>query len=344
MQPLSDIKPILGKYTGDISRTIREILADSPPFLGGMLRYHFGMANEKFEPVVAESGKMLRPVLVLLVFDALTDTFQPALPAAAAIEMIHNFSLLHDDVEDGDRERRGRPTAWSIWGEALAINAGDYLYTLAFKTLTRLSPEHFRSEQILAAHQLVIDACLELTLGQDMDIRFEQQLDTPIDMYLDMIDKKTGALLKAAVLTGATLGTTDSNIIRNYGLFAHNIGLAFQIQDDILGIWGDASQTGKSVSNDLRRKKKTLPVLYTLNTLADNERLNTLYASDDLLTDQEIEFVRECLQTTDAFTFARWEAEKYIDKAFEALGAIRLTSQAHKDLEKIARFLVERHY
>jgi geranylgeranyl diphosphate synthase type I len=343
MESLSDIGPVLGKYTPDISQTMREALAQTPPFLDGVLRYHFGWANEKFEPVTTDSGKMLRPVLALLVFDALTGTHRPALPAAAAIEMIHNFSLLHDDVEDRDRERRGRPTVWSVWGEAMAINAGDYLYTLAFKTLSQLDSERFSSEQVLAVHQLVIDACLALTLGQDLDLRFEQQQDISIDMYLDMIDKKTGALLKASVLTGATLATTNSEIIHNYSVFAHNIGLAFQIQDDILGIWGDAAQTGKSVSNDLRRKKKTLPVLYTLSTLT-NEQLHILYTTDGQLSDPEIEFVRGCLQSVDAFTFAKHAADKYIELAFGALSEINLASQAHSDLEMIARFLVERSY
>ena len=311
--------------------------------MGGMLRYHFGWVDEHFEPVRTDSGKFLRPTICLLVFEALAGDFRPALPVAAAIEMIHNFSLIHDDVEDADRERRGRPTVWVVWGQPLAINAGDYLYTLAFKTVSRLDNTHFSAGRIFAVQQLLIDSCLDLTLGQDMDLRFEQFQGVSTEMYLEMIDKKTGALLEAAVLAGAMLGTTDEGVIKNYREFAHNIGLAFQIRDDYLGIWGDKAQTGKSADNDLRRKKKTLPVLYTLNTFPD-EQLHSLYATGTPLSDSEIQFVRKCLRAANADTFVRQAADTYIERAFDALSKINISNQAQTELETIAKFLIERSH
>lgn len=343
MSKSSQLTSILAKYTPSISKSIQQSLIEAPPFLGGMLRYHFGWVDEQFEPVRTDSGKLLRPVFCLLVFEALTGHFQPALPAAAAIEMIHNFSLIHDDVEDSDRERRGRPTVWMVWGQPLAINAGDYLYTLAFKAVNRLDTAHFSVDRIFAVQQLIVDSCLELTLGQDMDLRFEQLQEVSTEMYLEMIDKKTGALLEAAILAGAMLGTSDERVIRNYREFAHNIGLAFQIRDDFLGIWGDTAKTGKSADNDLRRKKKTLPVLYALNT-SSNDQLRSLYATDTPLSDHEIQFVRKCLLEANADTFAKQAADTYIERAFDALSKINISNKAHTELETIARFLIERSY
>lgn len=343
---MSEIGPILNKYLPAIEQEIQLALAQTPDFLSGVIRYHFGWVDENFNPVSAESGKMLRPAICLLVFDALTGGFHPALPAAAAIEMIHNFTLLHDDIEDNDRERRGRPTAWTLWGQPLAINAGDYLYTLAFQTLFRLSPTDFPPERLLAVQRLVADSCLALTVGQDLDLRFERLQDVNPEMYLDMVYKKTGALLEAAVLAGAMLGTDDPDIIENYRQFARNIGIAFQIRDDILGIWGDSAKTGKSADNDLRRKKKTLPVLYTLAKAdgARGEQLRALYASAEPLSTEQIAFVRDCLEWAGARNYTQQVADSTIEQAFTGLERVNLATQPHADLQKIARFLIDRSH
>lgn len=341
---MTSIQNILGRYAPAIEQAIQDALVDAPPFVAGVIRYHFGWVNQNFEPMPAESGKMLRPVLCLLVYEELAGSYQPALPAAVAIEMIHNFTLIHDDIEDNDAERRGRPTAWTVWGKPLAINVGDYLYTLAFQTLTRLDTRHFSAEQQLAVLRLVADACLTLTVGQDLDLRFEQLPQVTTSMYLDMVAKKTGALLEAAILSGATLGTSNQQMIDHYRQFAANIGIAFQIQDDILGIWGDSSQTGKSVDNDLRRKKKTLPVLHTLNrtTGARGEQLQALYRSSSPLTAEQVEFVRQCLDQADALPFARQAADDYIEKSYAALNNIKASNQGQTSLEVIAHYLINR--
>lgn len=341
---MSSIQNILGRYTPAIEQAIQDTLVDAPPFMAGVIRYHFGWANQNFEPVRFESGKMLRPVLCLLVYEELAGSYQPALPAAAAIEMIHNFTLLHDDIEDNDTERRGRATAWTVWGQPLAINVGDYLYTLAFQTLSQLDAAHFSPEQRLAVHRLVINACLTLTVGQDLDMRFEQLPQVSTNMYLDMVAKKTGALLEASILSGAMLGTSNQQIIEHYRQFAANIGIAFQIQDDILGIWGDSSQTGKSVDNDLRRKKKTLPVLHALNHTAGRrkEQLQALYRTSTPLTDEQVAFVRECLDLADALPFARQAADDHIEKSYAALNNIKASNQGQTSLEAIARYLIHR--
>ena len=154
----SSINNILNKYTADITYTIKDALNIAPDFIHSLISYHFGWVDQNFEPANFESGKMLRPTLCLLVFDALTGNHKDALPVAAAIELIHNFSLIHDDVEDGDLERRGRSTVWAIWGKPLAINVGDFLYTLAFSTAANLDLTRFSPEKILAVQRLLTSA------------------------------------------------------------------------------------------------------------------------------------------------------------------------------------------
>lgn len=343
---MSAVNAVLNKYAPDIENTIKNALDVAPPFIHGVISYHFGWVNQHFEPARSEPGKMLRPALCLLVFEALTGNHRPALPAAAAIEMIHNFTLIHDDIEDGDLERRGRPTAWAIWGKPLAINVGDFLYTLAFQTIHQLDAANFRPQTILSVQRLITQSCLDLTMGQDLDLRFERSQDVSVDMYIDMVYKKTGALIEAAILAGATLGTSNAEIIDNYRTFARNIGIAFQVRDDILGIWGNSAQTGKSVDNDLRRKKKTLPVLYMLDQVTGTRReeLRQLYASPDPLSNEQVEFVRQSLDWAGAYTYTQAAADTYIQNAFTALGKIKVTNQAQAQLESIARFLVDRSH
>jgi geranylgeranyl diphosphate synthase type I len=341
---LSTANEILSKYAPDIETAIKEALYVAPPFMRGVISYHFGWVDQEFKPANFERGKTLRPTLCLLVFEALTGNHQDALPLAAAIEMVHNFTLIHDDIEDNDLERRGRPTAWAIWGKPLAINVGDFLYTLAYDCIYQLDPTKFVSERIFAVQRLITTACLQLTIGQDLDLRFEQTHDVSTNMYIDMVYKKTGALLEAAIVSGASLGSSDKAVIGHYREFAQNIGIAFQVRDDILGIWGDSAQTGKSSDNDLRRKKKTLPVIYTLNKSVGGrrEQLQKLYVNLEPLTDTEIEFVRESLDWADAYDYAQQTAASYIEDAFSALNQVNVTNQAQSELKAIARFLVDR--
>lgn len=343
---MSNIKTILNKYTVDIDETITGLLADSPDFMRGVINYHFGWADQNFAPAKFDRGKMFRPTMSLLVFEALTGNHRAALPVAASIEIIHNFSLLHDDIEDNDVERRGRATAWKIWGKPLVINVGDYLYSLAYKALYQLDTQRFPPETLLAVFRLMNDTCLALTQGQDLDLRFETLPDVSTEMYIDMVYKKTGALVEAAILCGAMLGTSEAVVLKQYDQFARNIGIAFQIQDDILGIWGDRQKTGKSTDNDLYRKKKTLPIIYLLDKVTGKRRdkVHALYRQEAPLSPDEIAFVRECLAWTEAQAYAQSTAEAYRERAFKALDALELNHQAHTELQLLAKFLIDRTY
>jgi geranylgeranyl diphosphate synthase, type I len=346
---VSAINQILTKYAADIDDTIKSLVNDAPPAIRGVISYHFGWVDQNFQPASFQRGKMFRPTISLLAFEAITGGYQDALPVAAAIEIIHNFSLLHDDIEDNDVERRGRPTAWTIWGQPRVVNIGDYLYSLAYTSLYRLDPAKIPVERIFAVMSLINKACLKLTEGQDLDLEFETLGAVSTEMYLDMVFKKTGALIEAAILAGVRLATSDEPLIQNYTNFAHHIGLAFQIRDDILGIWGDTAQTGKSAVNDLRKKKKTLPVIYTLAQVDGprRDKLRGYYATTAPLTDAEIEFVRDCLEQTGARQYAQGVADEYHHQAFAALdkiGTAQPGAESQVELKMIAEFLINRSY
>jgi geranylgeranyl diphosphate synthase type I len=228
-----------------------------------MLAYHLGWG-----PGLAR-GKRLRPLLCLLSCAGAGGDWRQALPVAAAIELIHNFSLIHDDIQDNSPLRHGRPTVWSRWGQAQAINAGDAMFTLAFLAPHRLPALGVSAETTLTVLAELKRTCLALTQGQYLDMSFEQRPTVSVDDYLTMVEKKTAVLIAAAAHLGACLAGAapeKASAFRNYGL---SLGLAFQLQDDLLGIWGDPAVTGKSAASDLEKRKKSLPVVFGLEHSPD---------------------------------------------------------------------------
>ncbi|MBU2611465.1 MAG: polyprenyl synthetase family protein, partial [Chloroflexi bacterium] len=226
-----------------------------------MLTYHMGWTGEG---AGAEAmGKRIRPLLVLLTTASCGANWQFALPAAACMELIHNFSLVHDDIQDQSDLRRGRPTVWKKWGMPQAINAGDALFILAHLALFDLHGK-FPAEAIFMTGNLLHQACLDLTRGQYLDISYENINSLSIQDYWPMISAKTAALLATCTEIGAVLSGVDEATQAAYRSFGHYLGLAFQVQDDYLGIWGDEAVTGKSAASDLVEGKKSLPVLYGL--------------------------------------------------------------------------------
>ena len=201
--------------------------------------------------------------MLLVAADAYGGDWRDALPAAAAVELVHNFSLVHDDIEDRSPYRRGRETLWYRWSEALAINAGDALFTLAYQSMTELASTCDPKILTRCLH-VMNQTCLQLTGGQHLDISYEKETDIPIDCYWSMVAGKTAALLGACMELGAIIGGASPAETRALKIFGQNLGLGFQVQDDLLGIWGDTDLTGKSTESDLVSMKKTLPVLYGL--------------------------------------------------------------------------------
>ena len=261
------LEAYLQKYLPALDRELR-LVADrflpGPEEFDRMVRYHLGWVDEQGLPVQAGRGKQIRPVIALLCAELVGGDWQQALPAAAAVELLHNFSLIHDDVEDNSPLRRGRPSVWKVWGKANAINVGDAMFALAHLALWRLTERKVPSRVVLEALHLYERTCLTLTRGQHLDMAFEHRLDVSIDEYVAMIDAKSAALIAASAQLGAVVGGVPVDETGPFVAFGHNLGRAFQIRDDILGIWGDPEVTGKSAATDIASRKKSLPVLYGL--------------------------------------------------------------------------------
>jgi geranylgeranyl diphosphate synthase, type I len=300
----------------------------------GMLHYHLGWVNVDFGPAQFDSGKRIRPVLTLLCCEASGADWHTALPVAAAIELLHNFSLIHDDIEDSDPVRRGRPTLWKVWGMAQAINAGDALYTMAHMALNGLSAYRIPVERLLAARRRFDQACLVLTQGQYLDLGFESRSSVAEAEYLHMVYSKTAALIEAACGLGAQINGSD--LISHYEDFGRGLGLAFQIQDDLLGIWGDPEITGKPAGNDLRNHKKSLPVAYALDRSAD---LRRLYAQSEV----DVAAVVAELARVRARDYAEQLAAQHHRQALSALEATHQDNAATEALRELTRQLLNRN-
>jgi len=257
-----DLPSVFTRYKDKIDQELRSILADLNSPMYDMLRYQLGWIDADGDPVSGPSGKALRPTLCLLSSEAISGEFENSLPAAAAIEFVHNFSLIHDDVQDDDRERRGRPSVWAIWGKPQAINAGTAMRVLASLNMLRLLEKGIPAEKLLQAQKILDETCMHLIQGQYFDISFESRVDVSVSEYLWMAKEKTAALIACAFELGAMLVTDDQETIKAFRNCGLNIGLAFQIRDDYLGIWGDQDKLGKPVGGDIRRKKKSFPIAY----------------------------------------------------------------------------------
>jgi len=278
-----ELSGFLGHWLPRLETEMRELLANQESAvktLYGMLQYHMGWVDETLRPQHFPTGKRLRPMLCLLACAELGGDPVQALPAAAAIELLHNFSLIHDDIEDGDETRRHRPTVWKIWGIPQGINAGDSMFALAFAAMQRLERRGVTASLTLAALNLFTDTCLALTEGQYLDLSFEQRLEVTVDEYMRMIQGKTAALVGASVAIGALIGGATPEQDAHLQEFGQALGLAFQIQDDILGIWGDPAETGKAAGNDILRRKKSLPMLHALTHPRVGEQFETLLSEN----------------------------------------------------------------
>lgn len=253
-----DTKLLLSAIESELQRQISRLDSPRTKLFYEMLTYHMGWTGEGAGPEA--TGKRIRPLLVLLCTSACGADWQSALPAAAAVELVHNFSLVHDDIQDNSDRRRGRPTTWVKWGMPMAINVGDALFVLSNQAIIDLKENH-PPEIVVRAAEILHNTCLELTRGQFLDMSYEERNDLAVEDYWPMIAGKTAALLSACCHIGALLGGADDAGQDAYRAFGHYLGLAFQVQDDILGIWGDEALTGKSVASDLIEGKNSLPVL-----------------------------------------------------------------------------------
>ncbi len=335
-----------------VEEEMQQVLAARHPALAehyGMMQYHMGWADDMLRPAAIPAGKQIRPLLCLLACDAVGGNPAGAVPAAAAVEILHNFSLVHDDIEDGDETRRHRPTLWAIWGVPQAINAGDGMFALAYTALLRAwgrfgtddqSPSLGGNGLALETLERFTETCVGLTEGQHLDLSYEKREVVTVAEYLRMIEGKTAALIAGSVTLGALFGGADSETAQCLHRFGHNIGLAFQIQDDILGIWGDPTATGKAVGNDILRRKKSLPILYGLGNGAVGEQMRSLWR--DRPSEETLPEALRLLDSIDARGWSEEQVRTHHDKGMQALNETLGERTASSLLSRLSNRLLQR--
>ena len=311
------------------------------PELRRVVEYHWGWIDaDGTRSARARAGKALRPTLVLLAAESVGADAGVALSGAAAVEMIHDFTLLHDDVMDQDRERRGRPTAWTCFGVGRAICGGDALVLRATQLLLAdASPHGARAtDELLAATQAVI-------AGQGQDLAFEGRVDVTVDAYLAMAGGKTGALLGGSAAIGAILGGGADDRIDALRTWGEALGLAFQAVDDWLGIWGDPERTGKPRASDLRQRKASLPIVMALSGEGGIAAEMRAWMRDDgVPSETAIDRAVGWLDALGAESATRALARRELGRALESLESVELEPAAHDELVELSRFVVEREF
>jgi geranylgeranyl diphosphate synthase type I len=255
----NDFQKIQDRYLQEISANLKQFVdllySDQYSELRDIFYYHLGLSDP-----VKEQGKRIRPLLTLICADGAGVSSAKAMPAAIAIELIHNFSLIHDDIEDNGEMRRGKVSVWKKWGLAQGLSAGDAMFNSAFYAIQQLN-DAFSKDITTEANAQLIETCDKLTKGQFLDIRFESEPEVLDSAYFKMIEGKTAALLACSTKMGAILAGKDSTQRGFFHDFGWSLGIAFQIYDDWLGIWGDEKATGKSALSDLLEKKKSYPII-----------------------------------------------------------------------------------
>ncbi|GHJ41860.1 polyprenyl synthetase family protein [Streptomyces sp. TS71-3] len=339
-----DVASLLERGRTLTTPVLRAAVDRLAPPMDTVAAYHFGWIDAEGNPAEGDGGKAVRPALAVLSAQAAGAAPQVGVPAAVAVELVHNFSLLHDDLMDGDEQRRHRDTVWKVHGPSQAILVGDALFALGNEVLLELGTVEAgrAARRLIAATRALID-------GQAQDISFEHRERVTVEECLEMEGNKTGALLACAVSIGAVLGGADDRAADTLADFGYHLGLAFQAVDDLLGIWGDPQATGKQTWSDLRQRKKSLPVVAALAAGGPaSERLGELLAEDAKSSDFE-NFSEEEFATRAALIEEaggrRWtseEARRQHTIAIEALSAVDMPGRVRAELVALADFVVVR--
>jgi geranylgeranyl diphosphate synthase type I len=314
---------------------LRSAVDTMPPLVRRIAGYHLGWTDEHGIATDTSSGKAVRPTLAMLAAEAVGGDPDAAFPAAAAVELVHNFSLVHDDVIDHDRTRRHRPTAWVVFGLGPALLAGDALLALAQAVLARSG--HPAAQD---AAGMLCAAAIELTEGQCADLGFERRADVGLSDCWAMVGAKTAALLGCATAIGARFGGGGHDQVEHLGRFGRNLGFAFQLVDDLLGIWGDPATTGKPVYSDLQSRKKSLPVVAALTsgTPAGRE-LAGLLGRDGELSGEELGRAAAAADRAGGRAWAEAQVDVFLGRAISDLDAAHPRGRAADDLRFVAHLM-----
>jgi geranylgeranyl diphosphate synthase type I len=315
-----------------VTPALRAAVTSLPTSMRRITGYHFGWWDADGQAAVGDGGKALRPALVLLAATAVGGTPETAVPAAVAVELVHNFSLLHDDVMDNDATRRHRPTAWRVFGVPAAILAGDALLTLAFDVLA--SSGHPAAQEAMRALSAAVQ---DLVDGQSADTTFERRADVSLAECVRMAEHKTGALIGRSCELGAIFGGGTSEQVTGLRSFGDQLGLAFQLVDDLLGIWGDPAVTGKPVYSDLRNRKKSLPVVAALNSNTPaGAALAVLYQQESPLSDEELAHAADLIDQAGGRTWTQSQTDSLFSEALQHLASAPGATEELTGLARLA--------
>ncbi len=337
--------PLFERYRPAVDTYIRNFLTQEAGLAEPMISYHMGYKDSNGKQISETfAGKGIRPTLCLLTADALGATWENVVPAAAALELFHNFALIHDDIQDGDEKRHNRPTVWKIMGVGQAINIGDSASYVSTLSVFDLLKRGFRPDEVNQATRLLSSTAIQVIDGQIRDLGLEGRLNVEIDEYLEMISRKTGKLVEASVLMGATLATSDSDTLGKLQKLGFHLGRGFQLADDLLGIWGEESKTGKKAFGDIRKRKKTLPVILALNHKDKDgaEQIRNIYSQQKSeLDDDDIEKVLEIFEQMNIRKEAGSMLEASHAEAIATIGSLDL-GWATRDFTEAANKLAFR--
>ena len=346
----SELPGSLTCYGTMMQAELGSVLPNGSMELSGPFRYHLGWADRqgRFLEAPQDQGKGVRPGLCLFACQALGGDWMRAMPAAVSLELIHNFSLVHDDIQDGDAMRRHRPTVWRLWGEAKALLVGNAMHATAYEVALGLVERGVPESKALRSSHLLVEGCLSMIKGQALDLQFEARLNIGLEAYLEMIRLKTGALITCALEVGSLLGSDDEEHVQAFARYGDHLGRMFQIRDDVLGIWGDEDHTGKagrSSENDIKRKKKSLPIVLALEqaTGGDRRRLEAVYRKAKL--DQgDVDQVLEILDAVGAQKLANGMIKREGSLAMKALENVPLSRWSRGEAKSRVDFLASREH
>jgi geranylgeranyl diphosphate synthase, type I len=339
MSTMTSVPDVLARAKDAVHPAMVAAVERLNPELGRIAAYHLGWCDEHGAPSALGGGKGVRPALAVLSAEAAAADGGAGVAGALAVELVHNFSLLHDDVIDGDRERRHRPTVWALYGIGPAVLVGDAMLTLGHQILLEHGPAG------AAASAELTDAVAAMIGGQADDMAFESRADVTTEECLGMVAGKTGALLSCAAAIGSVLVGAPTPMVESLRSYGAHLGVAFQAVDDILGIWGDPERTGKPRGNDLSTRKKSLPVVFALGSGERHgaDELRRLLENGPLGRDA-VARATELVDGCGARSATEALARDHLDAACRSLDRTGLASTACAELTDLARFVVEREF
>ena len=290
------------------------------------------------------SGKAFRPSICILICTSLSGTLEMALPPSISVELVHNFSLIHDDIEDNDKFRRHKPTLWTIWGIPKAIITGNSILVLGNKILNKMLINGSSKSDLYRSQMILTESYLKMMEGQFLDIAFEKERKISEEKYLKMISLKTGALIECSVILGAIASKTNLNekLFKQVSSFGKNIGLLFQIRDDLLGVWG-TDKTGKPVGADIKRKKKSLPIILTLNSsnISASKKVNQIMLKKSL-NQKDVNDVMDVMSTLRIKEKCEKISKKYQNDIEQIVEKLPIEKDKKFIFNEISEYLIKR--